>query len=247
MLEWIDGHVFIHFKSTNTPIHQDCTYPRMDDDDHAPATENITTLEFYRSLNHACTAESCTLNFPAGSESYWDLVLETPDLERQEENSTWQEESLFNDTAEFNLSEADLAVLLNTDNSSQRRLNTLKFVTAKSIQRDFGIGSNGFSYDFEAGNVYLSEVPLGVFVSFSSSGRGSFSAAASVAGVTATVTLKCGGEASGWRLQSWSPLMQSQSSYSGKLTLSLSGSVFVIVGSARVTIAGGSLLRCSCP
>ena len=181
----------------------------MEDDEQSPATETITTLEFYQALSNVCDAGNCTLNIPVGSEDYWDLVLRTPDLDPQEENV--QEDLVFNGSR-FNSSDDDL---LDTDNSSDRRLSSATHGTSgltkvKDItnSRSFGVGSNGFSYNFEAGRLTRSGVPVAAYSEFTAKGTGSFTAAASVGVATVSVTFSCGGEADGWRREGFCSPME---------------------------------------
>ncbi|CAE7823711.1 unnamed protein product [Symbiodinium sp. CCMP2592] len=221
--------------------------PIMDDDEQTPATENVSTLEFYKALNQVCVSEACKMLFM--DESYWNLVLETP-LNASGTNSS-DSSDLESDPAARLLAESqdgnDLEGL-SLENDTARRLYSripryswggynVDYRKKKQVQKGFGTSKYGFDFNMEWGSFYsTSPTSRGLLVAQVASLEGSARGEANIGVGAAYVTIGCWGYAKGWTVAFISG--NTYYDFEGEMCLKFGGGVNIIIGKMEVEIQG---------
>ncbi|CAE6972572.1 unnamed protein product [Symbiodinium natans] len=208
------------------------TTPVMDEDFATPADENISNLEFYRSLNEVCLQEGCSLRLSEEDAAYWELVFSVDSLG----NTSDTEES--EDDADDDLDNG-------TSNATGRRLASKPGVCLKQCQ---SLINAGYTYkrgtsqnkDFFGVVKYASD-----FGTFTTSGKvpssyASFSGSAG-GGIAYNIPpiyirIYARGTAKGEVLAFWDG--KTYSAYSGSVTIGFEGGLNILIGKITVAIEG---------
>ena len=208
--------------------------PVMDDDEQTPATENDTTLEFYRALNEVCMEQGCHMLVTSDwSQDYWAKVFGAPTLH--------PEETLPPDSLARRL----LTDLRREDashhNSTDRRLFEqipspnpgVTYEKVREVKKSFGTSKYGFNFDMELGRYKRAGIIIAGLTSLDASAAGS----ATIGVPPLYVSLECGGYAKGWTLFALED-GSTAGDFEGELYLKIAGGVNMIIGKMEVGIEG---------